>query len=203
MVEHLLASYGDVGSLYVETVAFPDYGLFDHWIEGSARARIAAGGWDVVVVQQGPSATEGRPSLIEYSGRFSEEVGAVGGRLAVYMVWPAASRSFDFDGVSDAHREAAVQAGALLFPAGEAWRAAWARDPDLELYGPDGFHPSQLGTFLASLVIFEQLSGVDARSLPAGLITPDGVFELPTGMSENLREAAAEANGTFAIQALR
>ena len=198
MVRHLLVSHGDVGTVHVEAEAYPNFGLQDHWIQGRARERIAAGGWDVVIVQQGPSATEGRPSLIEYSARFADEVAAVGGRLAVYMVWPSVSRSFDFEGVSESHRLAADGAGALLLPAGEAWRAAWSRDPDLDLYGPDGFHPSPVGTFLAALVIFEQLSGVDPRTLPDGLITPEGTSALPDGTSAVLHEAAAEANRVFA-----
>ena len=54
-------------------------------------------------------------------------------RLALYMVWPAFNRFFDFDGVSDSYRTAAAQTGSLLFPGGEAWRAAWALDPNLDL----------------------------------------------------------------------
>ncbi len=198
MVENLLESYGNVGSVSIASVAFPNFRLQDHWQERTARSRIGAGGWDIVIVQQGPSATEGRPSLIEYSARFADEVERVGGRLAVYMVWPSAARSFDFDGVSDSHRTAAEQADGLLFPAGEAWRAAWVRDPSLAFYGPDGFHPSQLGTYLAALVIYQQLSGIDPDQLPPGLITEGGTISLPAGVSEILHEAAAEANRNFA-----
>jgi hypothetical protein len=42
----------------------------------------------------------------------------------------------------------------VLLPAGDAWRRAWRLDPDLSLYGPDGFHPSRLGSILAALVIY-------------------------------------------------
>lgn len=199
MVENLLESYGKLGSVYTEAVTLPNFGLQDHWSDGTARARIAAGGWDLVVVQQGPSATEGRPSLIEYSRRFAAEVERAGGRLAVYMVWPSATRAFDFDGVSQSHRTAAEQAGGLLFPAGEAWRSAWARDPDLALYGPDGFHPSPLGTYLAALVIYQQMSGLDPSHLPPGLITPAGTVPLPEATSRILHEAAAEANRDFGL----
>lgn len=199
MLGYLLETFGDVGTVEVAAVAFPNYGLEDHWREGTARARIAAGGWDVVVVQQGPSATEGRPSLIEYSGRFAAEVEAAGGRLAVYMVWPSVARDFDFDGVSDAHRTAAREADALLFPAGEAWRAAWRRDADLALYGSDGFHPSRLGSYLAALVMYEQLSGRAASELPDGLIGPGGIEALPDGVSAALHAAATEANEAFAV----
>ena len=52
---------------------------------------------------------------------------------------------------------AAEAAGAELYPAGEAWHAAWGRTPSLPLYGPDGFHPSALGTYPAALVVYGRL----------------------------------------------
>ena len=55
------------------------------------------------------------------------------------------------------YRNAAKAAGADLFPAGDAWRRAWACDRSLALYGPDGFHPSRLGTYLAALVVYGRL----------------------------------------------
>ena len=201
IVAHLVGTYGNVESVHVESVAHPNYGLEDHWTGSAARAHIAQGGWDFVVIQQGPSATEGRPSLIEYAGRFQEEVARAGGTLAVYMVWPAQVRFFDFDGVSDSHTVAAEQAGAWLFPAGEAWRAAWARDPDLALYGSDGFHPSLMGSYLAALVMFERLTGIAPTSLPPGILAPGGTVELPLDTSRHLHEAAAEANRVFGIGA--
>jgi hypothetical protein len=66
LVEKLLKEAG-VDGVHVDAVAYPNFGLPDHWIQGDARDAIALGGWDVVVMQQGPSATEGRPSLLEYS----------------------------------------------------------------------------------------------------------------------------------------
>lgn len=141
-----------------ESVALPNYGLQDHWANPETVQKIADGSWDYVVLQQGPSATEGRPSLLEYSEMFNDFITQAGGQTALYMVWPWLSRSFDFDLVSDAYRTAAEQVDGLLFPAGEAWRAAWRKDPNLGLYGPDNFHPSELGTYVAALVMYEQLA---------------------------------------------
>ncbi len=63
MVEALLVSSGVEAR--VESVARPDWGLEDHWRSRHSRRRIDRGGFDVVVMQQGPSATEGRPRLQE------------------------------------------------------------------------------------------------------------------------------------------
>ena len=195
-----LLETGNIRPLRLEVVAFPNYGLQDHWVEGTARTRIALGVWNVVILQQGPSATEGRPSLLEYSDRFAEEIGRVGARTALYMVWPERSRFFDFDGVADSYRTAAQSVGGLLFPAGEAWRSAWARDADLALYGPDGFHPSLLGSYLAALVMYEQLANRDPRDLPAEIPTPSGPVAISQEVANALQEAAFEANSRFALR---
>ena len=181
----------------IESVAFPNFGLQDHWVQVQSRAAIAEGGWDVVVLQQGPSATEGRPSLLEYSRRFAGEIKGAGARPALYMVWPASTRSFDFDGVSDSYQTAAEGVDGLLFPAGEAWRIAWRQEPTLALYSTDGFHPSLLGSYLAALVMFEQLTTHDVRALPAVIPTTDGDVTITPALARLLQESAMEANEEF------
>jgi hypothetical protein len=181
------------GPVRVEAVAYADYGLQDHWTAGQARGRIAEGRWDWVIMQQGPSATEGRPSLIDYSARFAAEIEKVGARPALYMVWPASNRAFDFDGVSDSYRTAAEQIGGVFLPAGDAWRAAWRRDASTPLYGPDGFHPSVLGTYVAALVIAARLDGIDPRQVGSRIPTASGGISIANDLATLLQDAAAEA----------
>ena len=182
----------------ITSVAFPNFGLQDHWESTAARSLIAEGGWHAVVMQQGPSATEGRPSLIDYSQRFGAEIEQAGGRPALYMVWPSQARFFDFDGVSNSYATAAESSDGLLFPAGEAWRAAWRRDPGLVLYGPDEFHPSAMGSYLAALVMFQQLADRDPSTLPAVIPTQSGNVNLTPELAALLHDSAKEANEQFA-----
>lgn len=140
-----------------DSVAKPDYSLEDHWNERDARQAIARR-WDVVVLQQGPSALlESRRLLVEYTKRFDGEIRKAGGRTALYMVWPSRARRGDFPGVSQSYAAAAQAVNGILMPAGDAWSAAWAIDPSLPLYSPDGLHPSESGTYLSALVIYEQI----------------------------------------------
>lgn len=185
----------------IESFAPGGWGLQDHWEAGRSRELIADGGWDVVILQQGPSATEGRPSLLEYTPRFAGEARAVGAEIGLYMVWPAEARLFDFQGVSDSYRMAAESVGGLLFPVGEAWRAVWRRDPDFDLYGADRFHPSPAASYLAALVFFEQLTGRSPVGLPNRLdfefvFTEDIVLTPEEALV--LQQAASEANREFA-----
>lgn len=197
LVGRLMVEAGHA-DFYVESVAHPGYGLQDHWATGEAVDRIASGHWDVVVLQQGPSATEGRPSLLYFGDLFAQRIRASGARPAMLMVWPDTVRFFDFDGVLDSYRTAADHIDGLFFPAGEAWRLAWKRDPTLALYGPDGFHPSLLGSYLAALVIFQQLAGVSPIGLPPRIPVGRGSVELAPDVARALQEAAAEANELWA-----
>jgi hypothetical protein len=168
-----------------ETVAKPDYGLEEHWNDREARQAIARG-WDVVVLQQGPSALpESRRLLISFARRFDAEIKKAGARTALYMVWPSRTRRGDFPGVSQSYAAAATDVKGLLLPAGDAWRAAWAIDAALPLYGPDGFHPSVMGTYLAALVVYEQIF---ASPPPAGPVPAEA-----QPVADVLRRAAHEA----------
>ena len=75
-----------------------------------------------------------------------------GARPALLTVWPESYRRGALVDVIGSYRRAADAAKADLLPAGAAWRAAWRCDPAIALYGPDGFHPSELGTYTAGLV---------------------------------------------------
>ncbi len=182
--------------LSFKAIVFGGYSLEDHWNQGEARKAIAQGGWDVVVLQQGPSAsTEGRQLLLEYARRFSEEIRRVGAKPALYMVWPSLERAGDFDRVVESYQLAAKDAEGLLFPAGEAWRGAWRRDSHLKLYSPDGLHPTVAGSFLAALVIYEQLYGQAFKGRSTELKLRSGAkLEIPVEQFRLMQEAAAEAN---------
>jgi hypothetical protein len=195
MVRTLARQAGE--PISVDAVTFGGFSLEDHWNEGSARRAIARGGWRYVVLQQGPSSLpESRENLLHWAGRFNPEIRRAGARPAFYSVWPDITRSGFFDDVTESYRQAAASTEGLLLPAGEAWRAAWRREPAVALYGSDNFHPSVRGTYLAALVICAQVLG---RS-PVGLATPlrqqDGTMPAFTpNASETalLQDAAAEA----------
>jgi hypothetical protein len=183
--------------VYIESVAFPNFGLPDHWQQGAALDRIERGGWDIVILQQGPSATEGRPYLLEYAEIFAEEIHAVGADPGLFMVWPAKSRFFDFDGVLDSYATAAELVDGYMFPAGEGWRAGWSRDPELPFYDLDGFHPSILGSYMAALVMAQQITGGDLTTLDPVIKSPVGTLQLGQELADLLHASAHEANALF------
>jgi hypothetical protein len=179
-----------------KTVAYPDFGLEDHWTQGEARKEIAKGKWNFVVLQQGPSALpESRVVLRDYVRKFADEIRKVGATPAVYMVWPAIARKGDFDRVVESYRLAAEDVDAVLLPSGAAWLAALKTDPSLPLYSSDNFHPSELGSLLAAWVIFKRLYPDATVSLPEKLTVrakPEFTLRLNPTQRNTLSSAAKD-----------
>ena len=181
-----LATGAGLPSTQVAMVAYPDFGLEQHWEGGESRSAINKDGWTHVVMQQGPSALEtSRVNLLQWSETFADVIKSHGAVPGMYMVWPSTERFFDFDRVSESYRLAAEAIEGQLYPAGDAWRAVWARSPSIALYGSDGFHPSSLGTYTAALTI---VAVVYNRS-PVGLPT----LGVPAATAQLLQESALEA----------
>lgn len=196
VVRALSQAAGADSGMRVGMVASPDYSLEDHWANGTAAREIAAAKWDVVVLQQGPSALEeSRTLLVAYARRFADVARAASAQPALYAPWPTADRGQDFARSGESYRIAADSAHALVFPVGEAWLAAWKRNPTLGLYASDGLHPSPLGTYLAALVIYGRLSGRSAIGLPRTFTLESGQrFDIAEATAATLQQAAAEVN---------
>lgn len=192
MVEALSAASGT--PLSVDSVTYGGVALEDHWALGTQHT-IARGGWRFVVLQQGPSALpESRANLREWVKRFDAVIRQAGAATALYMVWPDSRRDGDFPRVSESYRLAALDVGGILLPAGDAWQAAWRRDASLPLYGPDGFHPSVAGSYLAALTIVGGLMDSSPVGLPHRMRLRSGTLvEVPPPRALVLQAAADEA----------
>jgi hypothetical protein len=157
-----------------------NYSLDDHWADGTIQAALAKDKYDILIAQQGPSALpESQVLLRESSVRIANECRAHDTMFGLYMVWPALARDFDRDNSIASYTNAADAAGGLLCPAGLAWKLAWQTDRSIPFYGPDNFHPSFQGSFMAAMVIYAAIKNkkdLDFVSKPAGI--PDAHFSI-------------------------
>ncbi len=83
----------------------------------------------------------------------------------------------------------AEETHSLVALPGEGFRQARLVHPEIELYAPDGNHPSLAGTYVAACVIVELITGAPpaaAAPVPAGL---------PQDVAAALRRAAERAAG--------
>lgn len=165
-------------SFEYRTLLRANVSLEDHWAHGADDV-IRELGADVVILQQGPSSVGDNPRhLRTWTETFSPVIREAEGEPALLMVWPERSRLEAFDAVRDSYAGAAQAVGGIFIPAGEAWREVWRLDPDVPLYGVDGFHPSRDGSLVAALTVFATLYGEDVRSLPADLYDSDHLATL-------------------------
>ena len=108
------------------------------------------------------------------------------------MVWPS---NGDFDGVSESYTDAAHAVNGMLIPAGEAFRSVNRDHPEITIFQSDNFHPTQIGSYLAALVIYGELTdrevdGVSLRRPVSGLSQSE---------AETLENAADQANQDYGI----
>ncbi len=197
MVQAIAKAGGD--NLYVESFTSGGASLEDLWRAGKAQKAISKTRWDVVVLQQGPtSLPESRVLLRKYTKEFNRLIRKAGGRAALYMVWPGLARDAFFDDVRESYSIAAADVDGIFLPAGEAFRAAWRRDPRAPLYSSDNFHPSKAGSYAAAMSIYGVLYDRPLHGLPSRLKLVGGrVIDIPSPLAKLLQEAATEANKTY------
>jgi hypothetical protein len=193
VVATLAKTFGHFQIAY-RTIAPGGVNLEDHWGAGTAVAALDSGEWDAIVMQQGPSSLpESQVNLREWAVRFADRAREHQVRPALLTVWPESERSYALPAVIKSYRDAARAARAELYPAGRAWQAAWRRNPRLPLYGADGFHPSQLGTYLTALVVVAGLTHEPPINRPFRINRPGFRLTVSAARAKLLRDSAAEA----------
>ena len=139
-------------------IAFPNYGLEDHWNDGKIQELVKSNKFDYIIIQQGPSSQEyGRISLLEYGKKLKSLCNKNKTQLVFFMVWPSRAYYHTYNGVIKNYTNAAKDNDALLCPVGKVWKTHFDDTNDFSYYDYDGFHPSLEGSKIAAAVIVETL----------------------------------------------
>ena len=146
----------------------PGATLERHWSVGVALKRIQQGGWDYVVLQeQSGRPLLDKPKMFEYARAFDAEIRKQGGRTVLYVTWPRQWQPETQAPITQAYKELGRKLGAQVAPVGPAWQKVAQRNPNMQLYHPDGGHPSLAGSYLAACVFLAVLYGEPpAKPLP-------------------------------------
>ncbi len=170
--------------------------------------------FDVVVLQEqslfGPTrlveglAVVGDPA--DYRGAVREIAAAArraGTRVVLFATWPREDTPRFLAALHNPVVDAAAETGATVAPVGLVWERLGDR-AGLDLYGPDGSHPSLGGTYVAAVVLARAVLGQAAPLRPVvGVPLMDG-RGLPSGATADIRldapalsavGAAVEASG--------
>ncbi|QCK16264.1 hypothetical protein DCC35_16715 [Mangrovivirga cuniculi] len=130
--------------------------------------------WDIIVFQNHSMSSIDNPeSFMEYGKKFIELAREQGAEPYLYMTWAREANPMMFDTIQKAYIKLAKETGTKLVPVGEAWQMARQNNPDIDLYDPDGTHPSPTGTYLIACMFLNQLTGLPVNDIPKRIQTTD------------------------------
>ncbi|MCX2743635.1 DUF4886 domain-containing protein [Mangrovivirga sp. M17] len=130
--------------------------------------------WDIIVFQNHSMSSINNPeSFMEYGKKFIELAREQGAEPYLYMTWAREANPMMFDTIQKAYKKLAEETGTKLVPVGEAWQMARQNNPDIDLFDPDGTHPSPTGTYLTACMFFNQLTGLPVDDIPKRIKTSD------------------------------
>jgi PKD repeat protein len=174
MVSQLATSQGD--TLIFDSNAPGGYTLQNHFTNPTTRAKIAAGGWDFVIIQaqsQEPAFPDFVTDRLPYAVKLDSLINKIDSctETMFYMTWgrkngDASNCAFvpeicTYSGMqnllSASYLTMAKSAKGSVAPVGEVWRKFRADHPTIELYNPDESHPIVSGTYLAAVVFYQSI----------------------------------------------
>lgn len=151
--------------------------LSHHWRgeRGLAtKQKIQEGEFDIVVLQEQSMRPINEPdSFFYYADKFCEFIKLNGAQPYFYGTWAREKVPQYQETLTENYRKAATQNNCQAILVGEAWKLAKQHRPNIELYDPDGSHPSDLGAFLTACVFVEALTNEIPESLPDGYFILD------------------------------
>jgi hypothetical protein len=179
-------SLGDLAETAM--VAPGGYTLQQHSQDANTLAKIKAGPWDFVVLQEQSQMPELARDQVEdlilpwvLKLHQAVEIANPAARTVLFETWGKRDGDRQFcqvrpevctyrgmqDRIIATYRFLAERTAGVLAPVGEAWSEVRHTHPEIELYSNDGSHPSPQGTYLAACVFYAVLLG----KTPAGADT--------------------------------
>lgn len=137
--------------------------LEQHW-NGSRGLRskqiIATNKFNIVVIQDNSMwPLEHKDSLLFFGHLFCDYIKANGAKPYLYNTWAREKTPETQVAINEAYKELGSLEGAIVVPVGDSWALARQTMPNMNLFQPDGSHPSAVGTFLIALNFIKKITG--------------------------------------------
>lgn len=156
----LAAAAEDPVDVAFEMIMAGGASLRRHWNAGTVHAKLAAGAFDYVVLQEQSTLPLKNAARYHENVRlFAPAIAQHDARMVLYLTWSRRHVPQAQAQLTQAVREIALETGARVVPVGTVWHAALARNPELPLYADDGSHPTATGSYLAACVFLVALFG--------------------------------------------
>ena len=170
------------GGAYLHQFADPADELYEKW-----KAVYEKDTWDYVVFQNQSFHPVKDPAAFRQAALDMKKLLKPGQKILFYQTWAYKYGSDKLAGTGLAYDEmltrmvasygaAADAAGGEAVPVGQAFAEVRALHPEIELYNPDGSHPSPAGTYLAACLFLAKISGHSPLyfAIPKGVSVEEG-----------------------------
>ena len=155
--------------------AAPAASLQSHWNDRRARSNMEGTAWDFVILQdQSATPVRAPERTMEFGEKWCSLVRAAKGTPILMLTWGKRGASGTPDpqeqkALLETYLKLARREKAALAPVGIAWENCLKRHPGIQLYQPDGRHPTEEGSYLTACVIYFTLFGKSPLGLPGRL----------------------------------
>lgn len=143
--------------------------LSEHWLGErglKTKTLIKDGEFDIVVLQEYSMGAVDEPeNTKKYLKLFSNYIKENNAKPYYYLTWAREKAPQFQNNINQVFMDSAVENEGIIVPAGKAWARALELRPTIELYDPDGSHPSALGTFLTACVFVATLTNEIPKEL--------------------------------------
>ncbi len=137
--------------------------LGQHWNNArglQSKQIIATNKFDIVVIQDNSMwPLEHKDSLLTYGRLFCNYIRANGAKPYLYNTWAREKTPQTQSSINAAYSELAAAENAINVPVGSSFDLVRKTIPTMNLFHPDGSHPSALGTFLIALSFIKKITG--------------------------------------------
>jgi hypothetical protein len=151
--------------------------LGQHWnSERGLKTKkiIASKKFDIVVIQDNSMwPLEHKDSLLIYGQLFCNYIRANGAKPYLYNTWAREKTPQTQSSINAVYNELAALENAINVPVGSSFDLARKTFPNMNLFHPDGSHPSAVGTFLIALSFIKKITG----TLPKNYATVYNYFD--------------------------
>jgi hypothetical protein len=142
--------------VYCSSVTGGGWTLEMHYNSAATIDSITNGNFDLVILQEMTSRPVNDPDLFYYYATALDSViTSAGAQTAFFYSWPFEGEfSTMIEQQAAAYNYIGQQLDATVIPVARAWQLSLQENPEIDLFLPDGNHPTVHGTYLACCTFF-------------------------------------------------
>jgi len=160
--------------LVTEEVLVGGVGLEGYWKNGLGQKRLAAGGWDWVVLNEIVYSYGGNTARFEaYARQFDQEAKKVGAKTLYFATGEVEKAKARQEVMYQDALAMARESRGRVAGAGMAWQKAWEKDPKRDFHHTDRAHPNAQGYYLNACVLYAALTGRSPIGLDPFILGPE------------------------------